>query len=97
MSQFHLFPPTTTVPLPFTATSFPSPPTLQPIPLQLQFHLAAWNALRLRQQEQLVNAFHKAEVNEKNEDATIEDVDVLSVEDSIQDDRKGSLYFNYSS
>lgn len=92
MSQFHLFPPTQNVP--FTAAPFQSPPNLQQIPLQLQFQLAAWHALRLRQQEQMMNALSgaKAQAQEKldNEEA-IEDVDVLSVEDdsSERDDRKG--------
>jgi hypothetical protein len=93
MSQFHLFPPTTAVPFsPFTSTPFQSPPSsIQQIPIQLQFQLAAWQTFRFRQHEQMLNALNMAKSQMANKDNRIEEADVVSIdaESASNDDQKG--------
>lgn len=79
MTPFRLFTPTT--PLPF----LPFAPTAANLPFQL--HLAAWNALRLRQQQNQIQALEVARQNAKTESMDESEIEVV-VDDDVQEEER---------
>lgn len=62
------------------------------LPLQVQFQLAAWNALHIRQQERTLPGLNVSRAQEKAlKEAKIE---VVLDDDDVQDERKGSKKSN---